>query len=347
MSLIEELAADPAWYPNRLLVPYSQLEFRAMSAASYRGSPFLDQRIVTAGDAQQMLSFADIGTALTVLPERPAHFIYHNAFACSTLLTRYLDALNGPLLLREPNSLYEVATLLRFADTPMLQPLQHVSWEVLYQFVLRLLARRYRSDMPTIVKPTDGCNNLQERLLAAHADNRALYIYSKPARFMASVLRHQPRHEWVRVRVRELLMDVYKEKGAVPVTPESLSVSQAAALVWVLHAERFIRCAQTSNGRCVALDADDFMAAPAHALWRLCRHFGLDYSEDAIVARLADAQLEVHSKAANEVYDGQRRERDFAAARAEHGEEIDRSLDWAGNFCVQCNIGEALPCRLG
>lgn len=315
-----------------------------MTQASYRESPFLDHRIVRADDALRTLHFQEVGEAVAMLEDVATHFVFHNAFACSTLLTRYLDILDGPLLLREPNSLYELATMSRFAGMPMLNQLQHVEWGVLYRFVLRLLGRRYRADYPTIVKPTDGCNNLMSSLLTAHPDNRAVFIYTPLERFLVSVQRHQPRHEWVRVRVRELLLDVYKESGAIPMAPESLTISQSAALVWILHTDRYIRFTQSEFGaRCIALKADDLIAKPEEAVWRLSNHFGLGYSYEQVAALLDDARVNVHSKAANQEYDKDRRERDFAAAYAAYGDEISRTLEWAAPFCASREPGAPLP----
>jgi len=347
VATLEDICSDPGWYPNKLLVPFSKLEFCSMSQESYRDSPFLDHRIIKANATTETLAFNEIGVAVAHIEQRPTHFIFHNAFACSTLLTRYLDALAGPLLLREPNSLYELATLQRFAGTPMLKPLQHVSWDVLFQFLLRLLGRRYQNDYATIIKPTDGCNNIMQPLLAAHAENRAVFIYAPLERFLVSILRHAPRHEWVRVRVRELLFDIYKETGSVPVAPETLTIEQATALVWMLHTDRYLACVQTMGSRCVSIDADHFVANPTELVHKLVKHFELGYTREEVADRLGNAQVSVHSKSASEGYDEQRREQEFAMARVQYGEQIERAIAWSGAFCVSRKLDDPLPNLLG
>lgn len=340
----EQLAADPGLFPTHLLVPYSQVGFCRMDAECYRGSPFLDHRMVSLEANGLRIGFTDVNRATELLHPQPAQFIFHNAFTCSTLLTRYLDAFEELLILREPNILYELATLHRFAGTPMLRPLQGVRWEELYRFTMMLLGRRFDHNRAVIIKPTDGCNNLMKELTVFHNENRTVFIYSPLERFLASVLRHPPRHEWARIRIRELLMDVQKKTGRVPVNPEQLEVWQAATLIWLLHTDGYIEAVQTDDAdRYRSLEADRFLEDPAAALLAMSAHFGLRFTQEAIAVAVANAETDSNAKAAHETYDRKRRDEDFVNARKEFGQVIDRAHEWVRAFSADRDIRAPLP----
>ena len=114
-----------------------------MSRSSYRNSPFLDHRTVTYDDEKYCLPFSYIHDLNEKYEQLPANYIFHNAFSSSTLLTRYFDTLADAFVLREPNILYEIATLIRFENTPNSMQLEGINREDLFRFVRMMLARRY------------------------------------------------------------------------------------------------------------------------------------------------------------------------------------------------------------
>jgi hypothetical protein len=347
-NLINSLVAGADLYPNRLMVPMSQIEIVPMTRETYRASPFLDHRMVRGNGEPAMLPFSALRDRISEFGSPGVtNYIFHNAFACSTLLSRYLDALNGPLVLREPNILYELATIRRFEGQPMLVPLRDISWEMLFGFVQGMLARRYSPELPTIVKPSDGCNNLMERILSGNAGNRGVFIYSSLERFLSSVLKLQERYEWARIRVRELLMDSYRESGVLPLRPESLSSWQAATMVWVLHTETFARMVRDrGDAVCVSVDADELVRSPLKVVSGVCMHFGYGYDRKYLESCLGDTALNVHSKAGHVKYDPELREQDFMESRDRFSDDIDAALEWARPYCTEREPDAALPCAL-
>jgi hypothetical protein len=340
---LARLTREPAWYPETLDLAAREVHFCRMDAASYRASPFLDGRIVRAGEARGVLPFAELAACETLPVPAGVHYIFHSAFCCSTLLTRQLDAINRFRVLREPDILYQVATCLRFRGTPLLLSLAADEWHELYGLVTFLLGRREGDATPVIIKPSDGCNNLMTTLLAQHPDNRGLFLTSSLPRFLAAVLKLPARHEWARIRARELSLDAQRAHGRVEVNPQGLDAGQTAALVWVLQHD-ICRAVCAANGTALAtLDERALLDRPAATLDALLRHFGVPLAPDAIERALACSDSAVHSKAPELHYDPQARERDFNAARVQLEPEIESALRWAEERFGAERVGGALP----
>ncbi|MBK8544564.1 MAG: hypothetical protein IPL62_14035 [Caulobacteraceae bacterium] len=98
---------DPAWIPTRYDARNDSLTFARVPAETRKQVVFLEERFL--GHAQQSppisvarLLNADIDTG-------PAHFIFHTAFCCSTLMTRALDLPSVAAGLKEPGVLISFA----------------------------------------------------------------------------------------------------------------------------------------------------------------------------------------------------------------------------------------------
>ena len=323
------LFAAPEWYPYHVEGGARTLEFRYMTADDYRASPFLDHRIVTHPDVpHHVLHFTQLPARDALPAPQATWFIFHNAFCCSTLLTRYLDALHYTLVLREPHSLYELATLKRFKGTGLMPELDSGEWQWLYDLLTVLLARRYRDGPPVIVKPSDGCNNLMTNLLQANVGNKGVFIYSTLERFLASVLKLPQRHEWARIRVRELSLDK-RQRGVPVLDPRPLNHWQCATLVWVYHMQSYRdTLAAVGQERLCAIDSQALLAGPEQTLDAVMNFYKGD--EASSLERPAQP-FEVsgsHSKDPQQSYDPAQRERDFAEVRQQRRQEIDAGLAW-------------------
>jgi hypothetical protein len=333
-SDIRQLGPDwltsPEWYPEQIDVPARHIRFCHMSRKSYQSSPFLDHRLVRLDAETAYLPMPDIGTLAVPAPRLPAHFIFHSAFCCSTLLSRHLEAASECLVLREPDCLYQVATLLRFRGRPPVHQLPEDEWNGVYRLITRLLARSDRPELPVLIKPSDGCNNLMTRLLASLSDSSAVFLYSSLERFLVAVLKLEQRHEWARIRIRELTLDLMNS-GHGPVTdPSALNAAQTAALVWILQM-RNARALRTMFGaaRVAILHDETLVAQPAAAVARLLGHFGLAHDVSDVEAALGRGSGTRHSKADHVSYDANRREQDFESARAGTREQVMSGIAWA------------------
>lgn len=339
-----DLFASPRLYPEHLDAARKELRFCRMTPESYRQSPFLDHRIVKPESWSQAIPLDEL-TDWEIPPHSdPVHYIFHSAFCCSTLLTRYLDNLRTGLTLREPHSLYLAASLLRFRGTGILPELEPPIWERSYRFIRRLLARRYAPSDAVFIKPSDGCNNLATDLLSAHPDNRGIFLYSTLERFLVSTLKVAERHEWARIRVRELSLDQMRTTGRVVADPSTLDLPQTVALVWLYHTSSYRRMANSPVGEhLVAVDSQALMEQPETALDKILHHFGVSVERERIAAAIADPDLTIHSKETSMPYSNELREREFQQARHEFQEGVESGLKWASQVLGEDNAYSPLP----
>lgn len=330
---------SPVWYPEQIDVPGGRIRFCRMSRDTYRASPFLDHRLIKLDAEPTYLPMADIGTLAVPAPHLPPHFVFHSAYCCSTLLSRHLEAASGCLVLREPDCLYQVATLLRFRGRPPVHQLSEEDWNSVFRLITHLLARTAQTGVPVLIKPTDGCNNLMIRLLELVSGSRAVFLYSSLERFLVAVLKLEERHEWARIRVRELTLDLMNS-GNSPITdPRGLNVTQTAAMVWILQMRnaQALRAAFPA-GRVIILNDETLLSQPATTVAQLLEHFGLARDVSDVEKALAHGSAARHSKADHLSYDTGRREQDFAAARAETQELVTNGIEWARGVWGTANV---------
>ena len=196
---------------------------------------------------------------------------------------------------------------------------------------------------PTVIKPTDGCNFMMAALVARDSGNRALFIYSTLEEFIVSVLRYSPRHQWVRLRAQELLLDARRKGGMVCQDPSGLSLAQLAALVWSRHTGEYIESTIGAGRRYASLCADDLVADPVPAVVSLCRYFSLPVDDDTVREAVSQAETDVNAKARHERFDANDRNTAYNATRESYGKDIDNALSWAEMVFSGRDLAAALP----
>jgi len=335
---------SPSVYPERVDAKNRRLELCEMSIKSFTETPFLDHRMVRAGSGRHSLGFDAILQHPNLPEPQPASFIFHSAFCCSTLMTRYLDALDRFLVLREPHSIYEIASLQRFHGKNVLPDVTADEWQALYRLIMLLLVRRFDNNAPVVMKPSDGCNNLMANMLGEHADNTGLFIYTSLERFLVSVLKQDDRHEWAAIRARELTLDLLHNSIQPKVSPIGLGPGQNAALVWVLQMDSYRALHEGPYGKRIrCLNSSDFLDDPVAVITALTSHFGHPVPADTVAELLSAANLEVHSKLPSQHYDQQTREREFREERGKYDERITRIMQWAESVFGSESLKAPLP----
>ncbi len=339
-----DLFTSPVLYPEHLDPGKREVRFCHMTPESYQLSPFLDHRIIKPDQWSKSISINELADMQPPPYTSPVNYIFHSAFCCSTLLSRYLDNLQAGLVLREPHSLYEAASLLRFRGTGVLPELPASDWEKSYRFIERLLARRYQPSDHVFIKPSDGCNNLATDLLNTNPGNRGIFLYSTLERFLVSTLKAPNRHEWARIRARELSLDHMRRTGHVLADPRTLNIAQTAALVWIHHMSTYRLTADSPVGaQIVALDSQILMEQPMTVLDRVLRHFGLNIEQERITAMIDAPKLGIHSKETDMRYSNELREHDFHQSRQAMGNTVDAAIQWASRIAGEQIITVQLP----
>src|SRR5215218_6527686 len=154
--------------------------FVPMDRAAYHRSIFLDHRLSPAADRSMRLPLA----ALTGEAPPPAAtgWIFHVAHCGSTLLARALDDPSLNLVLREPLALRQQA----FDRDPKRLAV-----------TAAMLSKRYRDDLPTIVKANVPVNFLLPEIVALDPEAPAIFLYSSLRDYLLAILRSENHRGWL------------------------------------------------------------------------------------------------------------------------------------------------------
>jgi len=214
--------------------------FVPMDRAAYHRSIFLDGRISPAGNTSARMPLsALVGRAP---PRAPTAWIFHVAHCGSTLLARGLDRVATNLVLREPLALRQLALA---PDAERLR------------VVTAMASRRYRADLPTVIKANVPVNFILPDLVSFDEQARAIFLYLELRDYLLAVLRNEGHREWLRRVTAQLAPHVGDLTSA--------SDAERAAVLWMAQMQAFSRALRDlPNAR--SLDAERFFAEPRRFL---------------------------------------------------------------------------------
>jgi hypothetical protein len=297
---LDDLFASPDHYlhsfegDSALFVP--------MDRAAYHRSIFLDGRISPAADQAMHLPVAALAAG-TPAPARTG-WIFHVAHCGSTLLARALDDPAANLVLREPLALRQQA----FAgDGTRLA------------MTAAMLSKRYRSDLPTIVKANVPVNFLLPELVALDAQAPAIFLYCPLDDYLLAILRSENHREWLRRVTTQLAAYLGDLSG--------LADAELCAALWLAQMRAFgAAISAMPHGR--ALDSEAFFAAPGPVLNAAARHLGVPLDEAAIEATVAGPLFATYSKNPDLPFDNAARLARRSATEAALGGEMAQARAW-------------------
>lgn len=309
---IERLFASPDHY--LFAFEGDRAIFRTMDRGAYHRSIFLDRRIDALSDEEVRVPLAAL-TAGDIAVPRIA-WIFHVAHCGSTFLARALDREVGNLVLREPRPLRQLGLTRRGADE---------GWRARLHLAAALAGRRYRADLPTIVKANVPVNFIAADLLALDPRAPAILLYFPLRAYLLAVLRSPAHRQWV-VNVTTQL-DIAGVAG--------LDVAERAAALWLAQMRLYAELLAHYPG-VRSLHADELLDAPRPALAAAAAHFGADADPDA------DALLTTYSKVPGQAFDNEARLRLRAEAAAMLGPEIARARAWVEGYALPARLARPL-----
>lgn len=327
MPSIDQIVADPAWLPHRYDAGRGVLTFVLLSKEDHRGVTFLSDEYL--GQRQAVTApVTEVRAALSGRAKPPAaHFIFHTAFCCSTLLTRAMDRPGRSFGLKEPYLLVELAALGRRGG---LDP-------ALLAVALDLFSRSFEAGERIVIKPGNDANLLIAPLLGASPDSRALLLSSALDDFLLSVAK---KGMWGRLWARRLYRRVREEGGPDAGFSEAELFQQTdlqiAAMGWILQRARFVEMTARFPGRLVSLDSAALLADRPGTIARLDVHYGFP-AQAREEAGLPDAFAE-HAKELGRRYDSAERHRELADLQAIFAEEIGMVVQWATQVAAHMRV---------
>ena len=276
-----DVAADARWLPVHWHSANDTIDFAWIERDAHSALSFLSE------EYWRPLDPATVSLPRSTVPEpapNHAHYIFHSAFCCSTLLTRALNVPGKAMGLNEPGVLIDLASAAQQ---------RRLSHEAL-QSVTRLLARPFSQGETIAIKPGNEANVLAHAILGLAPDSRALFLYAPLPRFLASVAR---KGMWGRIWARRLFATLRVQTGVdfglADAELWQLTDLQVAALSWLMHHAQGAAMLAAFPERVRSLDSETFLANRAETLDALGVHFGIALDGKEIAAGPA---FKSHSK---------------------------------------------------
>jgi hypothetical protein len=320
------LTLSPELFPYSLDPRSDLLTFIHLSAGDYQSASFLDARILTPHMRTRPLPFSQVTAALEASPlEERCSFIFHIGHVGSTLLSRLLGAHRSVFALREP-------LLLRTFAQVHGEPKSAPSWregdfEARLTGALRLLSRTFdRSQLP-LIKATSFVSELSTSLMARAAAPRAVLTFVRPEVYLATILGGPNSRAETKTLGPPRLRRLQRRLGTEEFHIESLSEGESFAMSWACEMSALAQAASVAGERAYWLDFDRFLANPA-GLFSVFQHLRIDTAQSEVDTILGGPEMRRYSKAPEYAYDAALRQDVLNEARALHGAEIRRGLNW-------------------
>lgn len=327
------LLSNPEWLPAHWRRPDNNLQFVRLSRGQHETLTFLsDEYIHPLSPPTASASLAELGgTSAGASPQ----YIFHSAFAASTLLTRALDVPGVVLGLKEPEILNELGDAFRARSLP----------RDLLEVVIRLLARPFAPGEKVIIKPSNVANLLAPSLLELDAGSNSIFIQAPLARFLRSIA---DKGLWGRRWARRLYPVVARDTGldfGLSVAQQfELTDLQVAALAWLMQHAQAMELVDAFPGRVRTLDSEIFVSRRAETIAAAAAHFGLPFGGRRSREIAEGPVFATHSKEIGRAFDPEEPLRPKAAVPVVD-EEIAMVTQWAHRAAEHAGIATEFESR--
>ncbi len=337
---LRDALASAAVFPFHYDAAAGQVTIVALGPGAITNAAFLDQRILPQAAGKSTVALADFDAAASELPARLPNLIFHQGHCGSTLISRLIASASGSRAVREPLVLRTFAELLSDtgAGASTVAPLKA---EERLRLFLRCFAH---GAAPSVVKASSICTDLAAPLLRSDAQLRALFVFVQPEVFIATML-GGPNNRVDMKAFAGLRRKRLRNVGIETPPAFSLSDGQLAALTWICEAVSF--GAAPDDGRCLPVNFDQFLAAPAPSLMAAAAHLGLEIDLEKARAATLGPDMRTYSKAQQYDFSPGLRAEVLQEARQNFGPEINAGLVWLEGLAARHPAARAALEKLG
>lgn len=286
-----QLLSEPEWLPAHW-DPSGKLQFVRLERQRHGDVTFLSDEYL--GPLDLPASSAALSDLRAEGGAPSPQYIFHSAFAASTLLPRALDLPGIAMGLKEPEILNELAEAMRARRLP----------DEAVRVVTQLLARPFGPGEKVVIKPSNVVNLLAPALLEIDPGSNAIFLYAPLPRFLRSIAdKGLWGRRWVRRLHALVARDTGLDFGLSAAEQFELTDLQVAALAWLIqHAQGAALVARFSN-RVRTLDSETFLAERARTIAAVARHFDLAIDESKAAEIAAGPAFATHSKEIGRAFD--------------------------------------------
>jgi hypothetical protein len=336
--MTEDIAiiANPDWMAFRYQSNADAYHFRKVTRDQRERATFLTDEYL--GDADRIITIDRVKACGLVTAPARAHFIFHSAFCCSTLLARAFDAPGIATALKEPMVFNDLVGA-RHRGEAQGQALADCLVDTIH-----MLARPFKPDEAVIIKPSNVANSLAPAIMALRPDARALLLYAPLETFLKSIAKKGiDGRLWVRDLLVKQMSDGIIDFGFAAQDYLKLTDLQAAAVGWLAQHRLFAQMlANLGPNRAKSLNSEVLLAKPAVCVAALGRHYGLALSQKAVQSIAQGPAFATHSKT-GAAFGAEDRAAEYDRAASNHADEIAKVLYWAGIVAENAGIPMDLP----
>lgn len=268
------------FFPHRLSFDENLVGFVPTSTAKLRAATFLDDR----GDfvtGPIRLEAMDEVLAANAADAEPCRLIFHTSFCGSTLLGRLLDRPGKSLVLREPQSLSDLAARQAMLDQ---SGARDPRVERMLAVLPGLLMRSAAAGEPVTIKPSNWINNLAPALCGM-LPVRPVFLSMQPRAFLLAVFRGgQDRIAFTARAAVHFSQAGRRNADRVAAAlgqsdDQAVQLARLAALAHRMQLELFAEARLTGGwGEEHAIDFAELAVRPVETADRAARLLGLDLS---------------------------------------------------------------------
>lgn len=321
-----DLIADPTWLPHRYDATSDRIQFVKIDAATRATLTFLADYQPAAEDPVRWIAAEQLRTS--PITEQRWNFIFHSAFARSTLLVKAFEQPHLSVGLSEPAILNDLAAAFGSgAARATLFP------------VVDLLARPHGSASLVVIKPSNAVNGLIGTLLSAPRQSRAILLSVGLDGFLASIAKKGLMgRRWARRLHLHIGSYAPLDLQLSQAEMHELTDLQVAGLAWLLHQRHFAALLdQFAPQQLVTLASETIAAEPARTIVAVAGHFGSAFDLERAEAVASGPSFARHAKLGTEYKSTIARE-EAAALSPIIVEEIGMTSVWVEHIAAQARL---------
>jgi len=338
MTSTKEMTGNAEFLAHRYDENSNAFQFVALTREQHRRCTFLTDEYIPEASRRVMIRSEDLN------PDRaqpdPVDFIFHSAFACSTMLARALDIEGISMGLKEPIVLNDLVGMKRRGTAP-------AKLATALDQSIDLLARPFSNAEKIIVKPSNIVNCLAPSILDMRPNSKALLLHAPLKSFLRSLT---AKNMWGRIWARDNVIGIMDDQDLISGFTSAdllrLTDIQIAAVGWLCEHARFAKIVQKyGSDRIKTLDSEVFLSNKRDTIASLASFFELGLDSDRLSEVLTGPAFTQHSKDFSK-FDTDARLDQHSGVDEAHGEEIDMVVQWSAAVAQSQNIALELPSPL-
>ncbi len=322
---------NPDWLLFDINLLRSQSQWLHIPSQQRRQLPFMDQRLL-AGD------FKRLGTPLTSLAEQTSQvpdcqWIFHAGHCGSTLLAQILGDNPQTNALREPQVLRTLADLKRQTDLRW-HRINNDQWQQWFTTCITYLGRPAEPQQNQVVlKATSHCNNLIKSVLTLPGQQRLLLLSVKLPVYLATMLRSDQHMLDIDGLIQAHMQDLLERIPDLPIRIPDLDRPKKIAVTWLTHMLAFLDAAERFPSQILLMDFETWLDNPLEQTAEITNKLG----SQPVTSSTLDQWLKRYSKAPEQPYSPQHRQRSLQQSRQQHAAQIKITHEWVQTLLHQCS----------